>query len=304
MAWYNNIGDLAGDIKDIATGKNPSNQAPPVAIPKGSPSLPVAGGPVATGQTGFGSTQPVPTIGNGGLPVATDSGGDNGILGTIEGVGSSILDFVKNHGGDIIGAIGDYAKKYGTTALEAYNIYQSAQRQAQSDQYAKDALNRSTSGYDAKSGLRSSGIAGLTNPGATVPNLSHLQTLAGAQSGNPFARGGALPVAAPAGPPGRPISAGPVNNTPMPGLSPGQQLTLPAPSFHQGQSLGSFVNDFGGSPVPSQGTLPVALPGANLPPGAGALATGTVKPRTLPFAAPTDRTDGTQDTSLPPRIMS
>lgn len=189
MAWYNNFGDFVGDVKSIATGHNPSNNAPPEPIPAGGPgSLPMAGGPVPTGQQVMSSTQPVyPNIP--GLPDGSSPDGQSWwktllskapswvIDGLKAGVPASI-DWIKNNAGSIAqaGAIGDA-------------VY----REMQANKYAGNALSLATGAYNDKAPLRTAGLAGMLNPGANTPNLAALRSLAGAGSGNPFAKG--LPMA-------------------------------------------------------------------------------------------------------------
>lgn len=226
MAWYNNLGDFAGDIKDIATGHNPANTKPPVPIPNAGPSNPYGFGAKPTGQTTSTSTQPVPTVSNGGQPI-TIPNADGGFDPTSV---SSWAGLIAKYGGNILGAVTDFAKQHGQSVVEAYNIYNAAQRQGEADKHAKAALEGTTQRFNDKAGLRSSGIAGLMNPGSGA-DLSSLKSMAGAQSGNPFAgavtphlpipnagppkpptpqvfdrpnpmAGAALPIAAPPGPPG------------------------------------------------------------------------------------------------------
>lgn len=274
MSWYNSLGDFVGDVKAIATGHNPANQAPPQNIPTGPNTLPVAPQPKSTGQGTTMSTQPVyPTI-----PVGDPSSGDDGSDGG-SSIFGEILGFVKNHAGDIVSALGDFAKKYGTTALEAYNIYQAAQRQAKSDQYGQDALNTSKDAYNAKAPLRASGIAGLLDPKAGTPDLSAITKLSTTNSGNPFARGGALPVA-------------PLNPMQHPEVSQPTDIhnTLPvAPSTMH------FTPDAGPPPPPQTPPGPQQITKPSVPP--------VGPPRVLPIAPPPDRTTD-QDPNTVQRVMS
>lgn len=266
MAFWNNWGDFVGDVKSIATGHNPANQAPPQHIPTGPTgpnTLPVAPQPKSTGQGTTMSTQPVyPT-----LPVDDPSSGDGSDGGN--SIFGEIIGFVKNHAGDIASALGDFAKKYGTTALEAYNIYQAAQRQAKSDQYGQDALNTSKDAYNAKAPLRASGIAGLMDPKANTPDLSRITALSTSKSGNPFARGGALPVA-PLNPMQHPEVAQPTDSHPTIPIAPPQHFVPDGPPPIQPLSPQT-------PPGPQQITKPV------LPP--------VGPPRTLPIAPPDRPTD-------------
>lgn len=196
MAWYNNWGDFTGDVKHIISGQNPSNNPPPRAIPAGGPQsgVPLPMAPVPTGQTGFGSTQPVlPNIP--GVPGTDSSGGDSGggiDWGSfISKVPGWVLDGLK------IGlpAAIDWMKKNSGTLIAGANVAEAAYRQMQADKYAGKAFDLASGAYNEKAPLRTAGIAGMLNPGANTPDLSALRMIAGAGSGNPFAK--ALPMAGP-----------------------------------------------------------------------------------------------------------
>ncbi len=123
------------------------------------------------------------------------AGGD-----TAQNWAKTLLEF----GGDAVKAATAFAQRYGQTALELLAIKNAADRQTQADKYATGALADTQQRFADKAGLRSSGISGLMNPG-TGADLSSLKSMAGAQSGNPFA--GAvtphlppIPNAAPAAP--------------------------------------------------------------------------------------------------------
>lgn len=236
MSWYNSLSDLTGDIKSIAQGKNPANtntasqyvSSPGIGLTNPS-TLPVAPG---TGQKTSGDLINGDSPPDGSTP--TDPSGGNWwdpIISGLEAVGGDVLAF---------------AKKYGTTALEAASIIQSARQQAQANEYANTALNGNPktgeagaiATYNAKAPLRTAGQAGMLNPGANTPDLSNIRTLATSGSGNPFAK--ALPVAGVATkapgydstgnlnpvlpiagnpqaspPPSHPIANGPVSPTPV-----------------------------------------------------------------------------------------
>lgn len=191
-----------------------------------------AGGGAAAGGAG------------GAIPVATDDptgmipGGAGGAIPNApgSGSGSSWTETLLRFGGDIAKAAAAFASEHGQTALEVMNVVNAAQRQAQADKYAKGALEGTEQRFADKAGLRSSGIAGMMNPSQTAPDLSNLRaianaprdpsklaSIAGPQSGNPFA--GAVPprTAIPnAGP-----SAPQVYDTPNP-MAPGA-LPIAAP---------------------------------------------------------------------------
>lgn len=226
----------------------------------------IKGGSGSTGTgTDTGGSDPT-SDGSGGDDPTSDNMPDGGSSG---GSGIDWGGLIKQYGGDIGKALSAAVSKYGTTALEAWNVYNAAQRQTEADNYATSALN-GTPGqpgtgaiaqYAAKQPLRTAGIAGMLNPSANAPDLSSLKTLAGANSGNPFARGGALPVAGQ----GRPISAGPVNNTPTPsvpaGPMGGQTLfggTLPVAGSSPASQLQGMANSAAPQQAPTNPTLPVA----------------------------------------------
>lgn len=239
------------------------NNPPPVNIPANGPNTnPYGFGTKPTGQqtsVQTNSPQPVyPGLDPSGGSTIGDSGG--GIdLGSI---GGGILDFVKNHGGDILSAIGDFAKQHGTDALAAYNVYLAAQRQAQADKYSQGALEGTQDRFNAKAPLRALGIAGLSNPGANTPDLSNIRQMSTAGSGNPFAK--ALPVAG---------AAAPFKTPPVPGAAPPPQ-SGPIPVVPPNPD-GSIWLPGGAKP---QSALPVAPPVA--PPG-------TPQKKALPVAGAT-----------------
>lgn len=263
MAWYNNWGDLTGDLNDIVHLRNPTNNPPPLPIAPGGPNTnPYGFGKQSTGQqtsVNTSSPQPVyPTVNSGSTMGDSGDGGDGGDGGSFLGnVGSSILDFVKDHGGDIFSAITDFAKAHGTDALAAYNVYLAAQRGQQADKYAQSAFQTGTDAYNAKAPLRALGIAGMQNPSANVPDLSNIRQISTAGSGNPFAR--ALPVAGAAtqfkaGTPAASLPSVPASQSTYP--APGQPGSLPlalAPAMTGQRKVGGF--DANGKPT---GPLPIA----------------------------------------------
>lgn len=186
MAWYNNLGDLTGDIKSLVTGHNPSNNAPPSPIPAGGPmSIPMAPGPVSSGQGGFASTQPVYP----GLPTGDAGGGDQSILSKIPGW---VLDGLKTG----VPAALDWIKNNSGTLIQGATVADAVYRQMQADKYSKQALQLATDSYNARAPLRDQGIQGMLNAGKANPfSVAH--------QGLPLAPPGAAPSSYPA-----PINAG------------------------------------------------------------------------------------------------
>ena len=98
--------------------------------------------------------------------------------------------------------------------MNAMNLAQginAAQLGAKSSNFADQAANSVKDAYAAKSGLRSSGIAGMLNP--QTQDLSGLDTIS--QAGNPFAR-----VASTSGTPLPPQNTGPTVGMPPSGPAP------------------------------------------------------------------------------------
>lgn len=173
-----------------------------------------------------------------------------GIWDTIVGLGGDVWDVVskilpKDAGGNVDwGKIGSdaiqWVKDNKDTILEGLSAYESYQRQQKSDQYAQQGLDLATKEYAGREPLRIAGQAGMLDPSAKAPDLSalktqaagtgqlraplpmsggtnlpNIQTVAGAGSGNPFAK--ALPMAqAPQMP--KPQTAGPLPLSPSPGF--------------------------------------------------------------------------------------
>lgn len=183
-------------------------------------------------------------LGGGGSAGGDVAGGDDPSSDNPDGGGGFDL-------GDLGGGIVDILKKYGPTALEGLNIYNSAQRQGQSDKYAQDAINGATERFNKQEPLRVAGQAGLLNPSAGTPDLSNIRQISTAGSGNPFAK--ALPVAGAAAP-FKPSGALPVAQTgPIPNVPPNPDgsIWLPGGAKPTGQST---------YPAPGQpGALPLAL---------------------------------------------
>lgn len=162
MAWYNNIGDLAGDIKSIVTGHNPSNHAPPSPIPlgptSGVPTIPQA---PSSGQSGFSSTQPVyPQIPG----VPDGSGGSSGggidwgsIISKIPGW---VVDGLKIGLPAAVKWISDNK----STLLQGAGIADAAYREMQADKYATQAYKQEQDLFNAKAPLRQAGIQGMLAP--------------------------------------------------------------------------------------------------------------------------------------------
>lgn len=188
-------------------------------------------------------------LGGGGSAGGDVGGGDDPSSDNPDGGGGFDL-------GDLGGGIVDILKKYGPTALEGLNIYNSAQRQGQSDKYAQDAINGATERFNKQEPLRVAGQAGLLNPSAGTPDLSNIRQISTAGSGNPFAK--ALPVAGAATPfkgAPLPVAGAPAGQSTYP--APGQPGALPlalAPAM-TGQPKVGGLDPKTGKPL---GALPVA----------------------------------------------
>lgn len=179
------VGQLVGSAANGTLGEDAAKGARNAALV-----LPVAN---SFGSSGGGTSAPSGADGSdnpldpSNFPATGSStGGSSGVLDEIGG-------FLKQYGGDIVGGIAAFAKKYGTTALEAYNIYEAAQRQAKAEGIANDAIKTATKQYADKAPLRTAGQSGMLNPSANTPDLSNIRNLSTVGSGNPFAK--ALPVA-------------------------------------------------------------------------------------------------------------
>ncbi len=192
-------------------------------------------------------------MGTGTIPLDTSGGSGGFDPSSWKSWGKLILD----HGGDVISAVSSFAKDHAVDALTAWNVYNSAKRQSQADDYAQGALKDTQSAYDAKAPLRTLGLAGLQNPGANVPNIDNIRNLATKGSGNPFTRGlpmagvgvqplapGAIPTQNPGDPNSLPLALGDPRNKPQ-GVVPYAPVKL---------ALGTA------NPGPPQGVLPLKKP--------------------------------------------
>lgn len=215
MAWYNNIGDLAGDVKSIITGHNPSNNAPPRPIPLGPTSSgPTIPQPMSTGQSGFGSTQPVyPNI-PGDATNPGDSGGGIDWGSIISKIPGWVVDGLK------IGlpAAIDWIKNNSGTILQGAGVADAAYREMQADKYATQAFKMAQDAYNAKAPLRAAGIAGMQAPTGNPFSLNqHTAGYTPPVAPIPQGTAGPRPPAGPNVPMGTPINFGRLTN-----LVPGQ----------------------------------------------------------------------------------
>jgi hypothetical protein len=245
----------------------------------------------------------------------------SGVWDTIQGLGQDawkyISDLVNANGGweKVAKDLGSFVKD---DVLPVVSAWSDHERQQQSDKYAQEGLNGSPDGsyegllkeYAGKAPLRAAGMAGMLNPSANTPDLSklaaagsngrtvraplpmaaspntNLQTIAGPNSGNPFAPK-ALPVAqspmtapssspippqqfaplplAPSKPPGY-NAAGQLNaQTPVPTTPP--PVTVPGP-------LPLAPRPRPNEPTPPKVTMPYSTLGGPLPPGVNPLQLG------------------------------
>ncbi len=168
-------------------------------------------GPDTSGGSGVpGDGAGVPGDPNaGGTPGGSSGSPVDDLIAAAKIGGSYLLDFLKNHGNDV---------------LQAAGVANAAYRQTQSDKYAKQALSGVEDRYNAKEPLRVAGMAGMLNPGANTPDLSSLKSIAGPNSGNPFAPKG-LPIAGMSGLPTPTVNGAP----PTPLMMPGGSQTAPQP---------------------------------------------------------------------------
>lgn len=192
MAWYNNIGDLLGDVKQIATGHNPANNPPPSPIPLGPTSSgPTIPQPIPTGQTGFGSTQPVYPGASGvpGMPDTSGGAGGSGGSGGLSGILSSIPGWVLDGLKIGLPAAVDWIKNNGSTLLQGAGVADAAYREMQADKYATQAFKMAQDAYNAKAPLRSAGISGMLaptgNPFSQNQHTAAFQTAPAPQAGVP-----------------------------------------------------------------------------------------------------------------------
>lgn len=124
----------------------------------------------------------------------------------------------------------DGAKWLADNAVPIASAINNYQRQQQSDKFAREGLDAAKNTYAENKPLRDAGRAGLLNPTANAPDLSGLRNIAGAGSGNPFAKGLSLngvgttppptpsPQTFPVAPPATPRDVNPTPQAP-PGLS-------------------------------------------------------------------------------------
>lgn len=128
MAFYNNWGDLVGDVKSIAQGRNPMNNAPPKSIPTGS--LPGSNLPMhkmGTGQTVSEVSPPNDPGSDGPLEPGQDPQswyaklGDEakGAIGKLFGDGKGGIDWGKLAGA-ATAAYGLYGQHQQTNTQNAY----------------------------------------------------------------------------------------------------------------------------------------------------------------------------------------
>lgn len=288
MAWYNNIGDLTGDLGSIVSGKNPTNGTPPSNIPAGGPGVPGGSGiplGMPSSSVPASATSADPRIQT--VESAIMSNSDlSGILQGIKNVGGDVLGAISNAlphiknadgsdgginwgaiGGDIAGWV-DKNKSFIADTVAAFN--QSALQ--------KKALADATTDYATRQPLRDAGMAGMLNPSAKAPNLTQLGKAATAgqalQAPTPIPLGGNISsVQAAAGnnpfAPAKPIplAGGPSGGMPQPPAAP-----IPmAPQPYVPQKPGATT-----APTPTPGgpptgplappALPIALQGPPTPP--------------------------------------
>ena len=284
----------------------------PTGYPPTGPGAPSGGGsplPLSSGDPSDPFAEDAPTPGD--QASNPDAGSIwSTIIGLGEDIGKAVIAILpKNKDGSInwSAVTGDVFKGALTTA-SAVGQYQ---RQQQSNTYANEALNGikgtpftgAIGNYAANQPLRDAGRAGMLAPGSRTPNLTPLQNLAGANSGNPFAN--ALPLAAPK--PVAPMSSGssaaPLGApTPLPNLPLGPIAVNPSlpsnpsppgqPSLPPGAANGVTQ---GGTTPPPGGSLPPIVPALNgtaTPPGTppGTPPMPPVPGRPLPLAPPAAQT--------------
>lgn len=168
MAWYDNIGDLAGDIGSVA--KNPLVDAG-LGVLTGGAAIPLlagtAGKLLSGGQSQpTGSAIPMSAFNTSGGTSGASAGspaeqnqGSSGILGSLSGLAGQAGNFLTgNNGANALGTVG---------AISAYL------NQNKANDLAKQALGSVEQSYGERAPLRAQGLASLAN----------------SQSGNPFTRG-------------------------------------------------------------------------------------------------------------------
>ena len=262
QAGYENmIGALNGKIAQQDAGNKTAAEIGGAAFtPVALGALGVGG--AAAGAGAAGAAGGADAAGNAaGAGSDTTGGGSSGL--------PSWLSDILGGAGGVAGGVGSFLKDNSGSLLEGANVAEAALRQQQATNYAKQALQTAQDAYGAKAGLRSAGIAGMLNPSANAPNLSPLRSLAGAGSGNPFARG-------------LPMAGAPTNNTPVPqqaiptdgqpiangppppsdtnpGTAIAPKLSFPMPGGSGGGVLGSLAGASNGQPASQPpGALPMA----------------------------------------------
>jgi hypothetical protein len=139
-AWYNNWGDLVGDVKDIASGHNPANHPPPVNIPDYGASVTGAPQPHSTGQSTMAQTSdPTNSPEDPGTGNGTDDGSGTwdwlkGILGDVGSYLGNVGSYLGNHAGDIL--------KTGGSAANAYLQYIATQQAIAEKRHEFDLSNQ------------------------------------------------------------------------------------------------------------------------------------------------------------------
>lgn len=187
-----------------------------------------AGEGLAGGITGLGAALGGGAAGAAGGTAAGGAGAASGLEGAIAGLpgGAELLSALKA-GAAGLGDVLDFLKGHSGDLLGAANVAEAALREQKADKYANQAFNTASDAYNAKAPLRMAGISGMLKP--TTPDTSALRSLAGPLSGNPFARslpmaqapmaGGAPSVpSAPGSPalPAMPLTGVPPTNRPVP----------------------------------------------------------------------------------------
>ena len=182
MAAYQDFTHSLNGIQDQGNAMNKAS-----AITAGT-----AIAPFALGAAGAGGGVPGDPTGGG------TGGGDTGTLATIEGLAKQgvgwAVDFLKNHGSDL---------------LQGAGVADAAYREMQADKYATQAFKMAQDAYNAKAPLRAAGIAGMQAPTAN-PFSTNQYGAAGPPNPAPIPMGTAAPrpPAGPNVPFGTPINFG------------------------------------------------------------------------------------------------
>lgn len=203
MAWWNNIGDLGGDIAGGLGALLGGGRKTPLP----GPTSPFPPGPVGTGS---GPTYPgaIGSTGDVSQPVGSPSTDTSGIDWT------------------------GLAKALGITALAAYQLYNSAKSSQAQGSLQNEALGIARDRWNAGKPLRDAGQASLLGPAKKV-DLSSIYT----DTTNPFAQSRA-PSAPLVG--GTPIPIGP-SAPPLdtkPSILPNPPKLLPLPTLPPGVGKG------------------------------------------------------------------